>query len=346
MSSKPTVFVSGASGYIALHVVNELLSAGYKVIGSTRSDKKAAEVEKKFGNNPNLKTVIVPDIAEPGAFDHAFEEYGSEIKVVLHVASPFFFDTTEYEKDLLLPAVNGTKSILESVKKYAPQTVENVVVTSSLAAIVSPKRMAEPNALVTEKDWNDTTWEGAGADPVTAYCASKKFAEEAAWKFLEENKSIVKFRLITVNPGYVFGPQLSSDSVGDVLNTSCELINSIVHSKPGSEIQPISGPYIDVRDVAKAHLLAFEKEETFGKRLMLVEGAFSLQQVADIINEEFPQLKGNVATGEPGTGEELLNKSARYDPSKTKAILGFKLRNLKETVYDTVDQILKVEGRA
>lgn len=34
MSSKPTVFVSGASGYIALHVVNELLNVGYKVIGS------------------------------------------------------------------------------------------------------------------------------------------------------------------------------------------------------------------------------------------------------------------------------------------------------------------------
>lgn len=80
------------------------------------------------------------------------------------------------------------------------------------------------------------TWEGAGADPVTAYCASKKFSKEAAWKFLEENKSIVKFRLTTVNPGYVFGPQLSSDSVGDVLNTSCESINGIVHSKPSSEI--------------------------------------------------------------------------------------------------------------
>lgn len=345
MSSKSTVFVSGASGYIALHVVNELLNAGYKVIGSTRSDKKAAEVEKKFGNNPNLKTVIVPDIAEPGAFDHAFEEYGSEIKVVLHVASPFFFDTTEYEKDLLLPAVNGTRSILESVKKYAPQTVENVVVTSSLAAIASPKRLAEPNAIVTEKDWNDVTWEGAGADAITAYFASKKFAEEAAWKFLEENKSVVKFKLATVNPGYVFGPQFSNDSVSKVLNTSCEFVNSVVHSKPGSEIQPISGSFVDVRDVAKAHLLAFEKEEAFGKRLMLVEDGFSLQQVADIINEEFPQLRESIATGKPGTGEELLNKNAKCDPSKTKAILGFKLRNLKETVHDTVAQILKVEGR-
>ena len=345
MSSKSIAFVSGASGYIALHVVNELLNAGYKVIGSTRSDKKAAEVEKKFGNNPNLKTVIVPDIAEPGAFDHVFEKYGSEIKVVLHVASPCFFNTTEYEKDLLLPAVNGTKSILESVKKYAPQTVENVVVTSSLAAIASPKRLSEPNAVVTERDWNGVTWEGAGSDPITAYCASKKFAEKAAWKFLEENKSAVQFKLTTVNPGYVFGPQLSDDSVREVLNASCELINGIVHSKPGSDIQPLSGPYIDVRDVAKAHILAFEKEEAFGKRLMLVEGAFSLQQVADIINKEFPQLRESIATGKPGTGKELLNKNAKCDPSKTKEILGFKLRDLSETVHDTVAQILKVEGR-
>ena len=346
MSNKSTVFVSGASGYIALHVVDELLNAGYKVIGSTRSDKKAAEVEKKFGNNPNLKTVIVPDIAEPGAFDHAFEEYGSEIKVVLHVASPFFFGTTEYEKDLLLPAVNGTKSILESVKKYASRTVENVVVTSSLAAFTSPKRMTDPSVVITEEDWNDTTWEGATADPITAYSASKKFAEEAAWRFLEENKSVVKFKLTTVNPGYVFGPQLSNDSVTKVLNTSCELINGVVHSKPGSEIPPVAGPYVDVRDVAKAHRLAFEKEETFGKRLMLVEGAFSLQQVADLINEEFPQLKGNIATGQPGSGDELLEKGGKCDPSKTKALLGFQFKGLKETVHDTVAQILEVEGRA
>ena len=143
----------------------------------------------------------------------------------------------------------------------------------------------------------------------------------------------------------MFGPQLSVDSVGKVLNTSCELINGVVHSKPGSEVQPIVGPYVDMRDVATAHLLAFEKEETFGKRLMLVKGAFGLQQATDIINEEFPQLKGNIATGKAGAGEELLNKNVKYKPPKTKEILGFELRSLKQTVYDTVDQILKVEGR-
>lgn len=35
-----TVFVSGATGFIALHVVHDLLKAGYKVIGSGRSQEK------------------------------------------------------------------------------------------------------------------------------------------------------------------------------------------------------------------------------------------------------------------------------------------------------------------
>ena len=43
----------------------------------------------------------VPNVVKSSVFDHVFENYGNEIKVVLHVASPFFFDTTEYEKDLL-----------------------------------------------------------------------------------------------------------------------------------------------------------------------------------------------------------------------------------------------------
>ncbi|KAJ4168271.1 Glycine-rich RNA-binding protein 2, mitochondrial [Fusarium falciforme] len=62
---------------------------------------------------------IIEDIAAPNAFDKVFQKHGKEIKVVLHIASPVHFNTTDFEKDLLIPAVNGTKSILEAIKNYA-----------------------------------------------------------------------------------------------------------------------------------------------------------------------------------------------------------------------------------
>lgn len=37
MSQKQTVLVTGASGYIASHIINELLQRGYYVVGTVRS---------------------------------------------------------------------------------------------------------------------------------------------------------------------------------------------------------------------------------------------------------------------------------------------------------------------
>ena len=130
-----SVFISGASGFIAQHIVENLLKENYTVIGSVRSQEKADRLTRQFGNNPNLQFEIVGDIAKLDAFDNAFSKHGKDIKYVLHTASPFHFNTTEYEKDLLIPALNGTKGILESIKKYAADSVERVVITSSFAAV-------------------------------------------------------------------------------------------------------------------------------------------------------------------------------------------------------------------
>ncbi|CCD26813.1 SDR family oxidoreductase NDAI_0I02450 [Naumovozyma dairenensis CBS 421] len=339
-----TVFVSGATGFIATHIVNDLLQAGYKVIGSSRSVEKGEELKKQFNNNPQLSMVVVKDIAQEGAFDEAFAKYGKEISVVLHTASPFTFNVKDYEKDLLIPAVNGTKFILNAIKKYAADNVEHVVITSSMAAVADVKQMATPITL-TEESWNNQTWEGCRTDPVTAYCASKLFAERAAWEFLKENKDQVNFTLSTVNPGYVYGPQMFVDASKKVLNTSSEIINQIVHATEESQIMEICGPYIDVRDVSKAHLAAFEKKECYGQRLLLAEGMHASQDILDIINEDFPQLKGKIPVGKPGSGSEILAKNCKVDNRKSKQLLGFPFRSLKQTVDDSVKQILEVEGR-
>lgn len=106
------VFVSGANGFIALHVVNQLLKLGYRVIGSIRSQEKADRLLKLF-SHPDLSFAIVPDISAVNAFDEveAFGQHGKQIEVVLHMASPFHYDTdTENsERDLVIPPVKWYK---------------------------------------------------------------------------------------------------------------------------------------------------------------------------------------------------------------------------------------------
>lgn len=344
-SEESTVFVSGCNGYIASHVVNELLKSGYKVIGSVRSQAKADQLLEQF-NHPSLSISIVSDISAPGAFDKVFQKYGQEIKVVLHTASPFHYDTDDCEKDLLQPAVEGTKSILEAIKKYAALSVERVVITSSDAAVTSYESDLDPKKTHTEKSWNPITWEEACKDPEAAYYGSKTFAEHAAWDFMQENEGQVNFKLSTVNPVWVFGPQLFESNAAGRLNTSCEYINGVLHATPKTKLDlSIAGGYVDVRDVARAHLAAFQNDAAINQRLVLCGGRFTLVSILDVLLKRFPQIGLTASIGDAQKSEELLGSLAKYDYSKTNQILSFEFLPFEKTVYDTAAQVLKVEGR-
>lgn len=94
---------------------------------------------------------------------------------------------TNTKKDLLDPAVNGTKGLLSAVKKNAP-SVTRVVLTSSFAAILDAAKGTDPSNTYSEKDWNPVTEEEAEINPAFGYRASKTFAEKAAWDFVEKEK--------------------------------------------------------------------------------------------------------------------------------------------------------------
>lgn len=333
-----SVFVSGATGFIAQHIVKTLLANNYKVIGSVRSMEKGEKL-KKLLQSTNFGYEVVNDIQKEGSFNEALKSH-PEVTVFLHTASPFFFNAKNVEQELLIPAVNGTKNALKAIKEYAPQ-VSRVVVTSSIAAIKVDAKENDPTFTMTERTWNPVKWEEALANPVMGYRGSKTFAEKAAWEFVEQEKP--GFVLSTVNPVIVFGPQAFDVEVKETLNTSAEMINNLLKLKPTDPVPPLSNACVDVRDVAKAHLAAFEKDETANQRLLLSESRFSSQLVLDLIHKNFPQLKDRIPTGTPGTYPDS-SQVAQIDNSHTKSILGFPLIPLEKSVVDTVGQILKAEG--
>ncbi|CCC66898.1 hypothetical protein NCAS_0A03400 [Naumovozyma castellii] len=341
MSAKATVFVSGATGYIALHVVDNLLKEGYSVIGSVRSQEKADHILKEFSNDCNLTLEIVPDISALDAFDDVFKRHGKDIKVVIHTASPVVFDPKDLDKDLLIPAINGTKSILESIKKYAADTVENVVITSSLAAQRKPSETNDSTVTIDENSWNNITMEEAHECVRNAYSASKVFAEKAAWEFLKNNADVVKFKLTTVMPGFVFGPQTFVDRSKSKFNHTIEIVRAIANAKTEDELYQCSGTYVDVRDVARAHLLAFQKKECAGERLSLSTSMFCTQSILNVINEDFPQLKGKITEGDPASENETLDNMMSFNNDKTKKLLGFDFIPLRKSIDDTVNQLFE-----
>ncbi|KAK7683963.1 hypothetical protein QCA50_012939 [Cerrena zonata] len=311
-----TVFVSGATGFIAIHIVKVLLDKNYTVIGSVRSAEKGDALAKQLGSS-KFSYEVVPDIAKEGAFDEALQNH-PEIKVFLHTASPFHFKATDVEEELLKPAVGGTTNALKAITKYGGQ-IENVVITSSYAAVSTSSKEKNPAHTNNEESWNEITWDEALIDSFAGYRGSKKFAEKAAWDYVKENK--VNFKINYINPSFVFGPQ------------------AFPLSSPNDPIPTTAGGFVDVRDVAKAHLVAFE-HNLQNQRLILNAGRFNGQTILDVLHENFPELDSKLPVGTPGSDKEELKQYATIDNSKTRQILGFPLIGIKETVVDSVKQIL------
>lgn len=342
-----SVLVTGASGFIALHIIDELIRKGYTVIGTVRSQSKADNITRQFTQlypAVKLSFEIVEDIAADGAFNDVLKNH-PEVTGVLHTASPFSFGLEKsFEEGYLDPATKGTKHALEAVKNFAPQ-VKHVVVTSSFASIVNRDKAGDKSFIHTEDTWNPIEWSDV-KDQYMAYTASKKLAERLARTFVEEEKP--NFTLTTVNPPYVFGPQKFADVlVNPTLNTSAEFVNNLLRTPVDSTefISTPAGIACDVRDVAKLHVLPLEDEKLAGLRLFPVNGAFNGQTLLNSIHRSVPELEGKVGKGKPEGAEEFVeNNHTFFDTSKTQAVTGLTWTPLDVTLKDSVDQILSFKA--
>lgn len=342
-----SVLISGANGFIANHIVKQLLEQDYKVIGTVRSQAKADHMLKLF-NNKNLSIEIVPDLLHADAFDHVFEKHAKDIEIVLHTASPVVFDVKDNIKDIVTPAISGTKGIFSSIKKYGGKTVKRVVMTSSVAAIHTHITETDRKTPITEDDWCPLSDDDAKSNPAAAYFVSKTRAEKYARDFYKENKAngSISFELTTIHPAFVFGPQAFDADVKPTLNFSADIVNKTLHmtadDKPATSVV---GGFIDVRDVAKAHILAFQRENTIGKRLALSNGVFSEISIINILNKNFKVLNGKIPKSgaqDKFTEDHLIY---HYDFSKTDKILDFKYISLDKSIVDTATQILHAEKK-
>ncbi|GJN94209.1 hypothetical protein Rhopal_007283-T1 [Rhodotorula paludigena] len=334
MSASQLVLVSGASGFVGTAVTLAYLEAGYRVRGTVRSQDKADAWAKKHANafkDGQLEWAIVKDIAAPGAFDEAIKG----VDIVAHTASPFHFDVKDNEKDMLIPALEGTRQCLRAAQKEP--SVKRVVLTTSFAAVMDFDRLG-PDTTFSHKDWNPATYETAkkSDNPSYVYCASKKIAEEEAWRIAKEPET--KWSLSTVAPPMVFGPPLQVINSLDSINTSSGAVWAVVDSK---EVPPASFPVgTDSRDIAKLHVLASTTDEGKDQRFLAIAFHYDNNQVAEIARS-FPELKDRVPGPSDGAAAQPHFKTDSSLVEKTFA--GWKWTSFEQSTKDTLAEILKVE---
>jgi dihydroflavonol-4-reductase len=258
-------FFKGATGYIGAHIVEQLLSKGYKVRGTSRSlEESKIDFLKKMDTKGDLLEIGKANLTDEGSFDDIVKN----TEFVFHVASPFLLNVKDPKKELLEPAVQGTLTLLNSCLKS--ETVKRVVLTASTASIVD---VSDIKKVYNEDDWNKTS-----SLTNSPYAYSKTCAEQAAWKFMEEKKP--HFDLIVINPCMVLGPAHKKELA--------ESVNIILDALNGKfpAIFDLALNIVDVRDVAKSHILAMEIKELKGRHICMNKGVH-LRDIFAMISKNF-----------------------------------------------------------
>lgn len=281
-----------------------------------------------------LDLMQVADFSASASFDKAVQG----VDGIIHVASPFTYDTKDNEEELVKPAIAGVKAVLEAAAKQS--SVKRVVVTSSFAAIldVGRREREEGRFAYTAEDWNPLSYEEAVAKDTTAvvaYRGSKKFAELAAWDFVKERKPA--FDIVTLCPPMTFGPIAHPISSLSALNESNAMLWNVAS---GKEMPVARVPFwVDVRDLAVAHVEALFRPEAGGKRFAVSSPEkFSYGLVKRIVEEEFEWGRERVAKG-----EQEVEDSFDLDGETAGKELGVKYRSFREMVKDFVTQAVKRE---
>ncbi|KAJ4962730.1 hypothetical protein NE237_022669 [Protea cynaroides] len=311
MAEKGRVCVTGAGGYVASWLVKLLLSRGYRVHGTVREpgDVKNAHLKKLDNALENLQ-LFKADLLDCSSLLSAIAGCDG----VFHVASPVPSGTVQNpEVEFIEPAVTGTLNVLKACSEIK---VKRVVVVSSGAAVALNPNWPE-NQVMDETCWSDKEY---CKEIKNYYCLSKTVAESEACEYAKRSG----LNLVTVCPTLVLGPMLQS-----ALNASSQILVRLL--KDGSDsVNNRAWKIVDVRDVAEALLMVYEKPEAEGRYICTTYMAKS-KDLVDKLSSLYPNYnypKNFTEVDEGSKGFKLSSEKLQR--------LGWRYRPIEEILIDSV----------
>jgi nucleoside-diphosphate-sugar epimerase len=273
--TEKTSLVTGASGFIASHVVQQLLEKGERVNATVRSTKNKKKIQHLLDmqeQRPGKLNLYEADLLEAGSFEAPMQG----CSVVYHIASPFFIENKirDGQKEVVEPALKGTQHVLDAVQKC--ETVELVVLTSSVAAVFGDNAdvLEMKNKTLSAEYFNTTS-----SVTHNSYPYSKVVAEKAAWKLYEQQPKSRRWKLVTINPGLVLGPSLSRTSESGSLS----LLDQLLSGQLLLGVPDLWFGVVDVREVATAHVRAAEFPDSHGRYILADSKTHGFVELARIL---------------------------------------------------------------
>ncbi|CZT50831.1 uncharacterized protein RSE6_11891 [Rhynchosporium secalis] len=308
----PNTLVTGANGFLAAHIIDQLISAGHKVTGSVRSVSKGEQILATHSEyEGKLNFVVVSEYAKQGTWDEAFKE--GEFDFVVHTAAPLLDDpgNTNFERDFLNPSVGGALELLKSASKYGKK-IKAISVTGSVNSMTTGMDIAD-------RSFNSSEWLPVSVDDAIkanhsyiSYCVAKAESEKAIWKYVEEHLKKINY---------------STDVLYSLFNGTYETV-------PDTSFPS----YIDVRDLAAAHILALTLPTVANKRFLVGGNKYSSQIAVDAL-KTLPELKDRL----PKDGHEAEKPLRMDDVLGWNEKLGLKPRTALQTFGDAARRLLELE---
>jgi len=336
------VGVTGITGFLGSHVGKVLLNKGnYFVRGSVRSLQNSQKVDPILDAYNGMEDNYELFEANLKDKDSIFE-FVKGLDYVIHVASPVPDVRKKMaDEEVIRPAVDGTLNVLKAAHEFG---VKKVVCTSSVATIQDPFAY---KLMYDHEDFVDP-------DQVSvAYSKSKIIAEEKAWEYIKqlESENENPLQMSTIHPAYICGPVMAKE----IEFLSLTFIKQIVTG--GMPMLPqMSFGISDVRDVAEAHVNALEAPA--GKRYVTSGDSLYIQEIAQIIKDEFPDQNFKVSTRvmpkllakflclfNPYLKQNMprWGKKIKFDSSLAEEHLNFKARPARESIRDMVNSMIEKE---
>ncbi|UBV45396.1 NAD-dependent epimerase/dehydratase family protein (plasmid) [Deinococcus taeanensis] len=342
--TKRPIMVTGAAGYLASWIVEDLLRHGHTVHGTVRElqdNTKTQHLLELARQYPQQLKLFEADLVREGSFDTAM----NGCSVVIHTASPYFLDRPkDVERQLIQPALKGTQNVLASVNRT--ETVRRVVLTSSIASLYNDAcdlRGAEQQT-VQEGDLNPSV--RSNHNP---YAYSKTVAEQAAWKECRQQQ---RWDMVSIHPGAIFGPSLSKRPDA----TSVTMMTQFLNGSYRRGVPRLWLGLVDVRDVASVHVRAATLPQAH-HRYIAVAQSLRLLEIAQLMQVSEFSLEDRLPKSEvpkmlmwligPVIGMQRryvarnVSYPLRFDSQRSQKELGVHYRPPRETVNDHIRQLVR-----
>jgi len=333
------VLVTGGSGYIAGFCIAALLREGWRARTTVRSVEKASAVRLALGRlgvDAAALDFAVADLNRDAGWSDAVA--GADF--VLHVAAPVPAADPKSDDELIRPMRDGALRVLRAARDAG---VKRVVMTSSVSAVVY--RSGAHGAVSAEEDWTDEATR-AGSAP---YDRAKTIAERAAWAWRRAEGGALE--LTMVNPSFVLGPVVSAD-----FSASIELVKRLLDGSIPA-LPRVGLTLVDVRDVAKLHLLAMTTAAAAGQRYIGAGEFFWLKDIANILRAGLGDKARKVPSRtapdwavrlaglfDPIVRSRIfeLGMERRVSSAKARQSLGWTTRPAEETVLDAARSLIEL----